>query len=358
LLATAWFSYGALLSNLNTLDDGSRTAEIIWGACVFGYCTSALIELIRPALFSSTDEFVTYRTALRTGHLPDGVDLPVWDRRLSRSRLAITVVPWFALPYLGFGALSADSSNTRYRVSLLWIFVTCGIGVLAWVFRRIARIKQLESTVRQRQERQRPEPVVPVEPAAPASRAMVRLQKQWKSNAETPMTQRIVTMIVVSGTLAFIALLLADLDAVVYSDNRGARVAWVALWASTIGVAATVIVLLDPRMRASNRTIEAILEYDWAFRAGELPAQFDVDQWRGWMKSQHQSDAVTLVWACFYLIVGCWSVVSHPSGYHWVLAILLAVVAIWHVHRWRYLCAMNARLETLVERHTVRQLFG
>jgi hypothetical protein len=148
------------------------------------------------------------------------------------------------------------------------------------------------------------------------------------------------------------------LDAVVYSDLRLSRLAWAALWASVTGVAATVVVFWDPRLRATNRTIEAVLEYDWAFRAGELPDQFDVDQWRSWMKSHHQSDAVTLIWAAFYLIVGCWSVLSHPSGYHWVLAILLAILAFWHVHRWRYLSGMHARLETLVERHTIRQLFG
>ena len=102
VLAAAWFSYGVLLSNLNSID-GDKTAEIIWGASLFGFCIATLVTLIRPALFSSTDEFVTYRTAVRTGDLPDGVDLPVWERRLSRSRLAVTLVPWFAFPYLGFG---------------------------------------------------------------------------------------------------------------------------------------------------------------------------------------------------------------------------------------------------------------
>lgn len=79
--AAAWFSYGALLSNLNALDDGSRMAEIIWGACTVGFAITAATDLVKPALFGSMEELLTYRTALRSGILPAGIDITVWERR-------------------------------------------------------------------------------------------------------------------------------------------------------------------------------------------------------------------------------------------------------------------------------------
>jgi hypothetical protein len=144
---------------------------------------------------------------------------------------------------------------------------------------------------------------------------MPRVESQWRSTAEAPMAQRLTTTAIATSTLAFVPLLLADLDSIVYSDNRGTHLAWAALLATTTGLVVTRVVFWDPRLRATARTIEPILKYDRAFRTGELPDQFDVDQWRVWMKSHHRSDGVTLVWACFYVIVGCWSVLSSSSGY-------------------------------------------
>jgi hypothetical protein len=261
-------------------------------------------------------------------------------------------VPWFAFPYLGFGALSADSGHTRYRVWLLLVIALSWVWVVVTTFKRIARIKRLESAVQQHQERPRPKP------AAPAVTTMPRVERQWRSNAEAPMVERLITTVVITSVLAFLPLLLADLDSVVYSDSGVAHLGWAALFAATIGVVVTSTGFGDPRLRATSHTIDAILQYDLAFRTGELPDQFDVDQWRNWMKSHHRSDAVTLVWAAFYLIVGCWSILSHPPGYHWVLATLLAVLAAWFVRRWHYLCRLMTRLETQVERHSIRQLFG
>jgi hypothetical protein len=351
VLAAAWFSYGVLLSNLNSRDDVT-TADVIWGAIFFGFVIATLVSLIRPALFASTDEFVTYRTALRSGDLPDGVNLAVWERRLSRSRLAVVLLPWIALPYLGFGALSADSSMSPYRVLLLWTFALATIWVFVSTFKRIACIKQLESTIRQRQKQSLPEP------AARADKTMSRMERQWRSNAEASWAERLISMAIAMSALAFVPLLLADLDSIVYSDNTGAHLAWAALVAATTAGVVTWVVFWDPRLRATTRTIESILQYDRAFRTGELPDQFDIDQWRIWMKSHHRSDAVTLIWACFYLLVGCWSVVSYSSGYHWVLATLLVLLAAWQVRRWQYLCRLMIRLQTQVERHSIRQLFG
>lgn len=346
-----WFSYGALLSNFNSPDDG-RTPEIIWGACLIGASITVLVTLVRPVLFDSRNEFLDYSIALRTGILPDGIDLGVWQRRLARSRLAVMLVPWFTFPFLFFGVLSADSSQFRYRAVLLGMFTVCAIWVLVVVYKRTARIKQLESAVRQRQEEQCPAPT------APAPVTMPWLEKQWRSNAATPMAERFISMVVMTSVFAFLLVLLADLDSVVYSDSRLSHLRWAALCALVIGVVATGTAFGDPRMRATSRTIDEIMRYDLAFRTTELPEHFDVDQWRSWIKTHRKSDAVTMIWACYCLVVGGWAVLSHPPGYHWVVAVLLAVLAIWQIRRWRRLCALNTRLKTVVERHAVRQLYG
>jgi len=128
--------------------------------------------------------------------------------------------------------------------------------------------------------------------------------------------------------------------------------------ATAIGVAVTGTVFGDPRMRATSRTIDTILDYDRAYGTTELPIHFDVDQWRGWIKNHHRSDAVTLIWAFFFSAVAGWLLLNHQSGYHWVVATLLVALAIWQIRRWQYLCALNTRLKTAVERHAIRQLFG
>ncbi|WP_133691638.1 hypothetical protein [Mycobacterium sp. BK086] len=314
ILVAAWFTYGALLSNLNVLDDGSRTAEIIWGACAVGLAVSAVAE--------------------------------VWRSRLSRSRLAAILTPMLAAPYLGFGALSAHSSRSQHRVLLLWMLALGAIWLFVVTHKRLARIRHVQSVT--------PKPLTSPFPAPPAS----GFQKQLRSNAETPMAGRIVTTSVMTTATVFLVLLVADLDSVVHSEARDVHLTWAAVFAIVLGVTLTVTAFEDPRLRATQQTIDEILQYDLAFRAAELPAQFDVDQWQGWIKEHRRSDAVTLIWAAFFAIVAGWSVLTHPPGYHWIVATLLIVLAAWQIHRWQDLRAMNARLKMMVERHAIRQLYG
>jgi hypothetical protein len=293
-----------------------------------------------------------FDTALRTGSLPDGIALAGWRRRLIRSRIVAALTPWFALVYLGFGALSADSSHSPYRVLLLCLFGLCTIGVFVAAHKRTARIKRLESAMRQRQERRRPGPVAPARPTMP------RDERRWRSNAETPLAGRIFMTAVMTTVMSFVVLLVADLDSVVYSDSRAAHLGWAIVIAGVVGIALTVTVFGDPRLRATRETIDEIVQYDWAFRAAELPAHFDVDQWRSWIRHQHVSDWAVLIWVGFYSTVAGWAIATHSPGYHWVVGTLVAALAIWQFRRWQRLCAMNERLKSLVEQHAVRQLFG
>ena len=338
LLIAAWFTFGAVLSNLNSLDDGNRTAEIIWGACLVGTCISVIADLSRSPSFEK---------ALRTGNLTDGIDVTEWRHRLTRSSVAAWLTPLYAFPYLVFGALSADSSRSHYRVLLIGLFALSAIWIVAAARKRITRIKHLQSAVRQRN--------VPVSPKEPA---MPRMEKWWRSNAESSWAGRLVSTVVATSVIAFVPVALADLDSIVYSANRGSHLGWAALCAILIGTLLTVVAFGDPRMRATRSTIEAVLQYDRAFRTTELPDHFDIEQWRNWIKSPHRSDAVTLIWACFYLAIGGWCLLAHPPGYHWIVAVLLAALAVWQIRRWQHLCALTTRLSTVVERHAMRQLFG
>jgi hypothetical protein len=76
VLFTAWFSYGVLLSNLNSLDYSTRTAEIIWGACQAGTWVTAVADAAVRGSFDSLDELITYSTALRTGDPPPMISIP------------------------------------------------------------------------------------------------------------------------------------------------------------------------------------------------------------------------------------------------------------------------------------------
>ena len=289
---------------------------------------------------------------MRTGQLPNGIDPILWRRRIRRSRTATTVTWLLICPFLGFGMLSADSSPSPHRVpALLTLGLICA-GMTAAMRLRSTRIRRLVLAINERRVR------MPSKEVAAASGAMDRVQGRWRDNAETSRAGRVTGILFVACTFAFLILVVADLDSIVYSESSASHLTMAGVLATVTGVIVTVIVFGDPRLNATSRTIELILQYDWAFQTGELPAGFDADQWRSWMRSHHRSDAVLLVWACFYLAVGCWSLLDDPTEYHWVVAGLLVVFAIWTIRRWRYLCARLAWLEDLVQRHAVRQLFG
>lgn len=187
---------------------------------------------------------------------------------------------------------------------------------------------------------------------------MPRDERRWRSNAETPLAGRICMTAVMTTAVSFGVLLVADLDSVVYNDSRTTHLGWATAIAGVMGIALTTKVFGDPRLRATRETIDEIVRYDSAYRAAELPAHFDVDQWQSWIRRQHLSDRAVLIWAGFYSTVACWAIATHSPGYHWVVGMLLAALAIWQFRRWQSLCAMNARLKRLVEQHAVRQLFG
>ncbi len=349
---TAWFSYGVLLSNLNSLDDSTRTAEIIWCACQSGTWLTILADTVIRSSFDSLDQLVAYSAALRTGEVPEDIDTGQWRRRLRHSRIAVVLTPLLVYPVLALGVMSADSSQSPHRVLFEVLLVSCAICLFLALCLRGARITRLEAEIKKRP------PPLRYETPTPVDKSLQRWNDALRDNAETPLARRFTTGAAGASALAFVILVIADLDSVVYGDAGLAHLGRAALWATTTGLIVTVLASYDPRLSATSRTIEEILRYDWAFRSGQLPAQFDVEQWCGWIRSHGKSCVVMLVCACFSFAVAGWSLLSHPTGYHWIVAGLLAVLGGWQVRRWRQLCARLGWLEARVKRYAVRQLFG
>ncbi len=78
-----------------------------------------------------------------------------------------------------------------------------------------------------------------------------------RDNAETPLARRFTTGAAGASALAFVILVIADLDSVVYGDAGLAHLGRAALWATTTGLIVTVLASYDPRLSATSRTIES-----------------------------------------------------------------------------------------------------
>jgi hypothetical protein len=344
---TAWFVYGATVSNLLTPQDNARVAPIVWGVCLAGAAGMITVDAGVHRRFGSLEDLRGYTGALRSGELPHGAEVDVWQHRIAQSRLSCALAMTIVAPLLAVGWMSAAYSEVSYHALAQYLFAVAVFVTFGAAWRRSARVSVLASAVKP-----------PNKVATPSVKVLFQAENMWRSNAESSMAGRLVMSVTTSTVLAFVPLILADLDAVVYDDNRLTHLTWLALCAAVMGAAVTATAHFDPRARATVRTIDALMEYHNAFRTGELPQEFDVDQWRSWLRDHRMSDVVTLIWACFYVTVGSCALITNPSGYHWILASVLAVLAFWLFRRWRLLCRLTARLHMLIERHTIRQLFG
>jgi hypothetical protein len=346
VIAAAWFSYGLLISDLNSLQQGTRSTEIIWGACLAGAAITMAADAGVHRRFSSAEELLTYNRALKTGDLPEGIDVRQWRRRLRRSRLVIALAGVLVYPIVSIGCMSGASSHAAYHALPQWGFALVGVVSFAGACRRGTRIGGLESALKRRQPRRR------------SGSVKLNEQERWHLFAETSLAARIAIAAAVGTLLAFAALLLGDLDSVVNGESRGSHVLWAAIWAAAVGFALSTFTVADPHFHATTRTVDEIMRYDRAFRTGELPEHLDVEVWRGWMKGHRKSTGALLLWACFLWLVGCRSILTHLSGYHWAVALLLELLAIRQFLCWRSQRAGIARLVAQVDRHARMQPFS
>ena len=183
-------------------------------------------------------------------------------------------------------------------------------------------------------------------------------QERWHLFAEMSLAARIAITTAVGTLFAIAALVLADLDSIVYGINPGSHLLRAATWAVAVGVAASTFTVADPFFRSTTRTVDETMRYDRAFRTGELPEHLDVEVWRRWMKGHRKSTGVLLLWACFLWLVGCRSILTHPTGYHWAVALLLESLAIRQLLCWRSQRARIARLSAQLDRRARLQPFS
>lgn len=176
--------------------------------------------------------------------------------------------------------------------------------------------------------------------------------------AETSSAAKFVSSAMAATLLAFAALLLADLDVIVYDNTRDSHLLRAAIGAAAVGVAVATFTVADPYFHTTTRTVDEMGRYDRAFWTEELPEHLDVEVWRSWMNGRRRSAGAMLLLACFYWLVGCWTVLSHSSGYHWVVGFLLELMAIWQLLSWRGRRARIARLSAQLDRHARMQPFS
>lgn len=61
IIAAVWFGYAVLVLDLNSLDDSSRSAKLIWTACLVWVAVTVVAEIgLRPK-FGSLEQRVAYK---------------------------------------------------------------------------------------------------------------------------------------------------------------------------------------------------------------------------------------------------------------------------------------------------------
>jgi hypothetical protein len=344
VIAVVWFSYAVLVLDLNALDSGSRSAKLIGIAClVGGAITVGVDRSLRPKR-RSIEQLMAYRRALRTGELPAPLELEEWRRRLLCSELLNGFAPFAAGPFVFFGLASSLTSPSAYRWVPASAFALLAFwGAVVW-WRRHLRIARLQAEIKRRA-------------AATAEEGQAAVTRE-EAYFRTPRARRVLVIAAMGFTFAFLALLVADFDTVVYSSSRIVHLVWAALFAALMGLVSAIAEFAEPTLRGTSGSIEQLIEYDRALRTGGLPARIEPDVWRAWLKSSHRTLGEWLLWACFFGAVGVLTILTHQSGYHGVTASLFELLAIWMLLAWWGKRAHIAQLAAKVERHAIRQAWG
>jgi hypothetical protein len=339
VIALAWFGYAVLVLDVNAL--GSPSAKIIGTACLVGAALAVGFDLGWRPKDRSTEQLSAYRRALRSGELPTPIELDEWRRWVVRSDLLNGFAPFCAGPFVMFGLVSSLSSQSAYHRVPATAFALLAIcGTVAW-WRRHLQIVRLRAAIKQRA-------------AATAKEGQAAVTRE-EAYFRTPWATRVLITAAMGFTSAFLALLLADLDAVVFSDSRLVHLELAALWAAAMGMACGIAEFGEPTLRGTRGSIEELVEYDRALRTGELPLRVEPDTWRAWLRSSRRTLGLPLLWACFFGAVGVSSILTDQSGFHWVTASLFQLLVILMLLGWWGKRANITQLARRLDRYAVRQ---
>ena len=348
LIILAWFSYAVVILALNTPDSSSRMTTAVGVASLLGAWVTVSVDLSVHRKFGSRQQTIEYQRALRTGALPADIEPAEWRRSLRGSRWSIAITAMWAGPLLAFGWMSSITSQSAYRWAPASAFALLAVWGFISVCRRGAQIKRLADALKRH-------PGALDQVAATPARAELTLQE---SAFEASAAGRLIPIALGGFVFAFLILLVADLEALVYGGPRIMRLEWAAGLAAVFGLTLAALVI-ERNLHRDFASHEQYREYDRTLRTGQLPKDIDPDVWRRRLSSSRRENLLRPLLACFLVAVGMASIITHQSVYHWVTASLFQLIAMWLlVIKWWEWRERLASLTAEVERWDVRQSWG
>ena len=305
------------------------------------------VELRLRRDYGSIERYAAYMRALRTGEPPVHIDPAAWREWIRRSRGA----NWLALSVACLAGLFVAASLTHQPAYHPISAALVGLLALSWLamgWRKSARINRLAAEIERRESTEQSAVTPPTEKAA-ATRAESRFARSWAT--------RLVEAALVDSIFAFLVLLVADLDSLVFGGPRIVPLEWAAGLAVLVG-AALAALASDRRRRCDFASSAQFAEYNRAVERGELPASVEPDVWRSRLRISRRQALGPLVLACFLLAVGVFSILTRPSAYHWVSSSLFELLALWYLVLWWAARVRLTQLASDVERHAIRQTWG
>jgi hypothetical protein len=344
-IGVGWLAYLGLILRLLPPDSAARIFVPVGVACVLGSVVTAAADHRIHRKFGSVDRMTEYRRALRTGKLPKGVDVDEWGTWLRGSETANGLAVLCVLPFMVFGLFTGLGSESPYR----WLPAAMFALLLGWgavvLVRRRAGIKQLSATIDRRRE-----PVT-----APATAEPKTLMKEGVFASS--LAGRLASGFLMWFAGAFVVLLLVDLGTLVFGGPWILRLPVAAGVAALVGLAWAVLGE-DRDLRRNFGSYDQYVAYHATLRTGDMPADIEPEIWHRRLSSSRKENWVRAVLAGFFIMVGIATIVAGRNGYHWVVASLCQLLAIWLLINWWGARERLRRLAKAVDRQAVRQTWG
>ena len=347
LIITAWFSYAIAILALNAPDSSSRVAMPVGVGCLLGAWVTVSVDLRMHRKFGSREQTIAYQRALRTGELPADAEPDKWRRWLRGSGWSTAFAVMWIVPALWFGWMSSITSQSGYRWMPATAFALLALWGIVSVCRRSARIKRLQDALKRR-----PAPHARAA-ATPAKDELTLRESAFEASA----AGRLIPIAVGGFVLAFLILLVADLEAIVHGGPRIMGLRWAAGYAAVFGFTLAALVI-ERNLRRDFASYEEYTEYNQTLRTGRLPAAIEPDAWRRRLRSSRRENLIRPMLAGFLVAVGIASIATRQSVYHWVTASLFQLLAMWLLVKWWEWRDRLVSLTAEVERHDARQSWG
>ena len=147
IIAAAWFGYAYLVLSLQDAESVDRIAMYFSIACVIGAAVTVGADGAVRSTFGSAEQLTMYYRALRTGELPDSIEVDKWQQWLRGSESSTGAVALGVGPFVLFGWMSSMTSQVGYRWLPAAVFSLLGVWGLVSTVTKGARIKRLAAQV-------------------------------------------------------------------------------------------------------------------------------------------------------------------------------------------------------------------